>query len=179
MILGGVYIGGCAIPGVMATKAIPDERARLATIMIVPMMNCLAKVPLYLILIGAYFGDAGGFAMFFIATVTLFMALPVAKLLSMTVLKNRPSAPFIMEMPPYHIPTLYGTLRRAGERIWLFMKKIVTVVAAVAVVVFVLINYPGLSEKRQAHYLEMQDTAVAAFMKDVNKTEFKDRKSVV
>ncbi len=173
MILGGVYIGGCAIPGVMATKAIPDERARLATIMIVPMMNCLAKVPLYLILIGAYFGDAGGFAMFFIATVTLFMALPVAKLLSMTVLKNRPSAPFIMEMPPYHIPTLYGTLRRAGERIWLFMKKIVTVVAAVAVVVFVLINYPGLSEKRQAHYLEMQDTAVAAFMKDVNKTEFK------
>ena len=55
----------------------------------------------------------------------------------------------------------------------MFMKKIVTVVAAVAVVVFVLINYPGLSEKRQAHYLEMQDTAVAAFMKDVNKTEFK------
>ena len=59
MILGGVYVGGCAIPGVMATKAIPDERARLATIMIVPMMNCLAKVPLYLILIGAYFADVG------------------------------------------------------------------------------------------------------------------------
>jgi len=173
MILGGVYVGGCAIPGVMATKAIPDERARLATIMIVPMMNCLAKVPLYLILIGAYFADAGGFAMFFIATVTLFMALPVAKLLSLTVLKKQPSAPFIMEMPPYHIPTAGGVLRRAGERIWLFLKKIVTVVAAVAVVVFVLINYPGLPEKRQAHYEEMQNAAVMKFMKDVDKTELK------
>ncbi|QJB56948.1 ferrous iron transport protein B [Pseudodesulfovibrio sp. zrk46] len=173
MILGGVYVGGCAIPGVMATKAIPDERARLATIMIVPMMNCLAKVPLYLILIGAYFADVGGFAMFFIATVTLFMALPVAKLLSLTVLKKQPSAPFIMEMPPYHIPTMGGTVRRAGERIWLFLKKIVTVVAAVAVVVFVLINYPGLPESRQAHYAEMQSAAVKSFMKDVNKSGYK------
>ncbi|MBI9080087.1 MAG: ferrous iron transport protein B [Pseudodesulfovibrio sp.] len=174
LILGGVYVGGCAIPGVMATKAIPDERARLATIMIVPMMNCLAKVPLYLILIGAYFPDVAGVAMFFIATVTLFMALPVAKILSITVLKKRPSAPFIMEMPPYHIPTITGVLRRAIERVWLFMKKIVTVVAAVAVVVFVLINYPGLTSSRTAYYEDMQDTAVAVFMKDVNKTEFKD-----
>lgn len=173
MILGGVYVGGCAIPAVMATKAIPDERARLATIMIVPMMNCLAKVPLYLILIGAYFADVAGFAMFFIATVTLFMALPIAKLLSITVLKKQPSAPFIMEMPPYHIPTVTGILRRAGERVWLFLKKIVTVVAAVAVVVFVLINYPGLPEKRQAHYVETQNAAVAAFMKDVGKTGYK------
>ncbi|MEF2232166.1 MAG: ferrous iron transport protein B [Pseudodesulfovibrio sp.] len=175
MILGGVYVGGCAIPGVMATKAIPDERARLATIMIVPMMNCLAKVPLYLILIGAYFAEAGGLAMFFIATVTLFMALPVAKVLSMTVLRNRESAPFIMEMPPYHLPTIGGVLRRAVERVWLFLKKIVTVVAAVAVVVFVLINYPGLPQARLDHYRAMEDKAMAGFMKDVARTDYKGR----
>jgi ferrous iron transport protein B len=175
MILGGVYVGGCAIPGVMATKAIPDERARLATIMIVPMMNCLAKVPLYLILIGAYFADVGGLAMFFIATVTLFIALPVAKALTLTVLRNQPSAPFIMEMPPYHLPTVVGVLRRAFERVWLFLKKIVTVVAAVAVVVFVLINYPGLTDSRLEHYQAMQDTAVDGFMAQVDKTGYQDR----
>lgn len=175
MILGGVYVGGCAIPGVMATKAIPDERARLATIMIVPMMNCLAKVPLYLILIGAYFADVAGLAMFFIATVTLFMALPVSKLLTLTVLKKHPSAPFIMEMPPYHLPTVTGVLRRAVERVWLFLKKIVTVVAAVAVVVFVLINYPGLSSSKEAHFEKMERVALASFMKDVEKTEFRGR----
>ena len=173
MILGGVYVGGCAIPGVMATKAIPDERARLATILIIPMMNCLAKVPLYLILISAYFADMAGLAMFFIATVTLFMALPVAKLLSITVLKKRASAPFIMEMPPYHMPTLGGVLRRAIERIWLFVKKIVTVVAAVAVIVFVLINFPNLPEDRQTYYNEARDKAVYSFVQQVEKTEFK------
>jgi len=172
LILGGVYVGGCAIPGVMATKAIPDERARLATILIVPMMNCLAKVPLYLLLISAYFADRGGLAMFFIATVTLFMALPVAKILSMTVLRKRPSAPFIMEMPPYHLPTVGGVLRRAIERIWLFLKKIVTVVVAVAVVVFMLINYPGLPRERQDLYDAGQQAATEAFMQDVNKTSF-------
>lgn len=172
MILGGIYVGGCAIPGVMATKAIPDERARLATILIVPMMNCLAKVPLYLILISAYFADVGGMVMFFIATVTLFMALPVAKFLSLTVLRNKPSAPFIMEMPPYHIPSVMGVLSRAWERVWLFMKKIVTVVAAVAVVVFVLINFPGLSVDRMAYYQGVSDAAIAKFVKDVDKTQY-------
>ncbi|WP_319542491.1 ferrous iron transport protein B [uncultured Pseudodesulfovibrio sp.] len=172
MILGGVYVGGCAIPGVMATKAIPDERARLATILIIPMMNCLAKVPLYLILIGAYFADMAGWAMFFIATVTLFMALPVAKLLSLTVLRKHDSAPFIMEMPPYHLPTISGILRRAFERIWLFMKKIVTVVAAVAVIVFALINFPGLSDDRHAHYAAMRDKALTAFVERVDATGY-------
>lgn len=173
LILGGVYVGGCAIPGVMATKAIPDERARLATILIVPMMNCLAKVPLYLILIGAYFSEQAGLAMFFIATVTLFMALPVAKVLSLTVLSKRASAPFIMEMPPYHLPTIDGVLRRATERIWLFVKKIITVVVAVAVVIFVLINFPGLSKERMAHYEAKRDVAVSKFMQAVDKTAYK------
>ncbi len=175
LILGGVYVGGCAIPGVMATKAIPDERARLTTIMIVPMMNCLAKVPLYLILIDAYFSDVSGLAMFFIATVTLFMALPVAKLLSMTVLSKFESAPFIMEMPPYHMPAILGVLRRAFERIWLFLKKIVTFVAAIAVVVFVLINYPGLSTSRMAHYENLRDMSVSSFINQVEQTQFKGK----
>lgn len=170
LILGGVYVGGCAIPGVMATKAIPDERARLATILTVPLMNCLAKVPLYLILISAYFADQAGLAMFFIATVTMFMALPIAKLLSLTVLSGYESAPFIMEMPPYHLPTLAGILRRAFERIWLFLKKIVTVVAAVALVVFGLIYFPGIPQDRLDHYEKQEQVAVAKFMKAVDKT---------
>jgi ferrous iron transport protein B len=175
LILGGVYVGGCAIPAVMATKAIPDERARLATILVAPMMNCLAKVPLYLILIGAYFADQAGLAMFFIATVTLFMALPVAKALSLTVLRRRESAPFIMEMPPYHLPTVGGVLRRALERVWLFVKKIVTVVVAVAVIVFMLINFPNLGRERLADYAARQDAATAAFMAEVEKTAYKDQ----
>ncbi|WP_290918581.1 ferrous iron transport protein B [Halodesulfovibrio sp.] len=172
LILGGVYVGGCAIPGVMATKAIPDERARLTTLMVVPMMNCLAKVPLYLILISAYFSNHAGIAMFFIATVTLFMALPVAKILSLTVLSKYESAPFIMEMPAYHLPTVSGVLRRAVERMWLFVKKIVTVVIAVAVIVFMLINFPNLSKEVREDFAQKEQKAIEKLLNVTSETSF-------
>ena len=175
LILGGVYVGGCAIPAVMATRAIPDEKARLATILVAPMMNCLAKVPLYLIMIGAFFSNTAlesTLAMFFIATVTLFMALPVAKVLTLTVLKGKASAPFIMEMPPYHLPTARTVLTRTIERIWLFVKKIITVILMVAIVIFALISFPSLNKERQAVYQEGADKAVSAFLKAVDKTGF-------
>ena len=175
LILGGVYVGGCAIPAVMATKAIPDEKARLATILITPMMNCLAKVPLYLILITAYFTENSGLAMFFIATVTLLMALPVAKALSLTLLRGKESAPFIMEMPPYHMPTFRGVFSRTIERIWVFIKKIVTVVLAVAIIIFALITFPGLDAERAAHYSDGAETALDAFLADAEKTAYAGR----
>lgn len=159
LVLGGVYVGGCAVPGVMACRAVPDERARLATILVVPMMNCLAKVPLYILLIGIYFTAYKGQAMFFIATITVLMALITAKLLNLTVLKEKESAPFIMEMPPYHAPTAGNIIRRAVERTWLYVKKITTVVAAVSVILFVLMQFPGVSDERMA---DLQAGAVAA-----------------
>ncbi|MBN2232623.1 MAG: ferrous iron transport protein B [Deltaproteobacteria bacterium] len=164
MVLGGVYIGGCAVPAIMSTKGIPDERARLATILIIPMLNCLAKIPLYILLVHAYFPAHKGVAMFFVATISLFMALPVAKILSLTVLRDRDTAPFLMEMPAYHLPTIRGVLGRAVERTWLFVKKIVTVVAAVAVVVFVLLQYPGLSAVQQDDYTGRGRAALARFV---------------
>ncbi len=167
MVLGGIYVGGCAVPGVMATKGIPDERARLATIMIIPLLNCLAKVPLYVLMINIYFVEQKGLAMFFIATISLLIALPVAKILTLTVLKNRDTAPFIMEMPPYHIPTIRGVLGRAVERVWLFIRKIITIVAAIAVIIFVLLQFPGISDERQAYYSEEKEKAIATFYKKI------------
>jgi len=172
MVLGGVYVGGCAVPAVMSTKGIPDDRARLATILIIPMLNCMAKLPLYILLVNAYFPGHKGLAMFFISTITLFMALPVAKILSMTVLKNRETAPFIMEMPSYHLPTVKGVLGRALERTWLFVRKIVTIVAAVAVIVFVLLRFPGLNEQQEADYAQRAGQAVAAFQDALQGTPY-------
>lgn len=167
MVLGGIYVGGCAVPAIMATKGIPDERARFATTMIIPMLNCLAKIPLYILMINIYFAQHKGLAMMFMATVTIFMALPVAKILSLTILKDKETAPFIMEMPPYHLPTIRGVLGRAMERIWLFLKKIVTIVAAVAIVIFVLMQFPGLTEDSKAHYAGETKIAKASFYKKI------------
>ncbi|MFW5838110.1 MAG: ferrous iron transport protein B, partial [Desulfovibrionaceae bacterium] len=172
LVLGGVYVGGCAVPGVMACRAVPDERARLATILVVPMMNCLAKVPLYILLIGVYFAASKGPAMFFIATITILMALTTSKLLNMSVLKSKETAPFIMEMPPYHRPTAHAVLRRGVERVWLYVKKITTVVAAVAVVLFVLMQFPGLSGEQKTSLEARQQIALEQFFKAAQKSEY-------
>ena len=167
MVLSGAVVGGCVVPGVMSTKGIPDEKSRLATILTLPMLNCLAKVPLYILLINAYFAGDKSTVMFFISTISLLFVLPVAKMLSMTVLRGRSTAPFIMELPPYHIPTLRGVLGRAVERVWLYIRKIVTVVAAVAVVLFVMLQFPGVDDESMAAFEARKNTAVSSFLGSV------------
>jgi ferrous iron transport protein B len=172
MVLGGIYVGGCAVPGVMACKGIPDERSRLATILIIPLLNCMAKLPLYILLINIYFAASKAWAMFFISTISLLLVLPISKILTLTVLKNKPTAPFVMEMPPYHVPTLRGVLTRAVERVWLFIRKITTIVAAVAVVVFILMQYPGISSQSMDNYREKGSKAITAFLDQIKDTEY-------
>ena len=163
LILGGVFAGGCAVPGVMATKGIPDTRARMATIFAVPFMNCLAKVPLYTLLLGIFFVENKSLMMFYISTMTIIFALLVSKLLTVTVLRGQETSPFVMELPHYHLPTLQGVLRRAFDRTWQYIKKVGTIVIAVAVVVFTLLQFPGLSDERQARFARQAQAAVERF----------------
>lgn len=172
LILGGVYVGGCAIPGIVATRAISDERARLTTILIVPMMNCLAKVPLYLLMVSGFFAAEAGSTMFFMGTITLLIALIVAKVLNLTLLRGHPSAPFLLELPAYHMPILRNVLQETILRVWTFIKKILTVVLAVSIVVFVLVSYPDISKETKEHFLNEQHKVENAFMAVVQQTSF-------
>ena len=164
-ILGGVFAGGCAVPGVMSTKGIPDERSRMATILTVPYMNCLAKVPFYTLLINVFFAPYKSWAMLFLSTFTIFVALLVARLLTATLLKSMETAPFVMELPKYHPPTFFGVGQRAVERTWQYVKKVGSIVVAVSVCVFTLLQFPGLSDEKTAQFQYEMDQAVAAFHK--------------
>ncbi len=172
LVLGGAMVGGCAVPGVMATKGIADERARMATILTVPYMNCLAKVPFYTLLLGAFFKPDMALMMFFISTVTLFVAFIVAKLLTVSVLKTRETAPFVMELPPYHMPTFKGVIIRAAQRVWVYIKKVVTIVLAVAIVLFAMLQFPGLDEQTQAKYDNKAQVALNTFDKKAQKSKY-------
>nr|WP_320192315.1 ferrous iron transport protein B [uncultured Desulfobacter sp.] len=172
MVLGGIYVGGCAVPGVMSCKGIPDERSRLTTILIIPMLNCLAKVPLYVLLINIYFSAHKGLAMFFISTISLLMVLPVSKLLTTTVLKDKPTSPFVMEMPPYHMPTFRGVVGRALERVWMFIKKITSIVVALAVVIFILLQFPGITPERKTYFQAKKDQAITKFRTSIAQTPY-------
>ncbi len=163
LVLGGAMVGGCAVPGVMATKGIADDRARMATILTVPYMNCLAKVPFYTLLLGAFFKPDMALMMFFISTVTVFIALIVAKLLTTTILKTRETAPFVMELPPYHLPTFKGVIIRASQRVWVYIYKVITIVLAVAIILFAMLQFPGLSENSKIEYELQSQKALQTF----------------
>lgn len=174
-ILGGVFAGGCAVPGVMSTKGIPDEQSRMATILTVPYMNCLAKIPFYALLVNVFFAPYKSWAMLFLSTITIFVALLVAKLLTATVLKSKETAPFVMELPNYHPPTFFGVGQRAIERTWQYIKKVGSIVIAVSVCVFTLLQFPGLSDERIVHYDNEINKAVATFHEKIEKSKYADQ----
>ncbi|MFA7083870.1 MAG: ferrous iron transport protein B [Arcobacteraceae bacterium] len=172
LVLGGAMVGGCAVPGVMATKGIADDRARMATILTVPYMNCLAKVPFYTLILGAFFKPDMSIMMFFISTVTIFTALIVAKIITSTFLKTRETAPFVMELPPYHLPTVKGVILSAAQRVWIYIYKVLTIVLAVAIVLFALLQFPGISKQSQEQYDSELEKSLTSFDKKVKKSSY-------
>ena len=167
LILGGVLVGGCAVPGVMATRAMKDEKARLVTILIMPLMNCLAKIPFYVLIVGLFFASHKGLVLFGISLFSFTVALVMAKLFSRYLVKGE-AAPFVMELPTYHIPTVRGVIRRSIERVWLFVKKIVTIVAVVMVGVWFFVTFPGIGLEREAFYDTQLADAETKLMRTVS-----------
>jgi len=158
MIVSGGISGGCAVPGVMATRTIKDPKARLATILTVPMMNCGAKLPVYGLLIAAFFAARQAGMMFALTLISWSLVLLAALILRRTVLKGE-QAPFVMELPPYRLPTLKGLLIHTWERTWQYVRKAGTVILAVSVVMWALMTFPGPSREEEAAWRVKVDSA--------------------
>jgi ferrous iron transport protein B len=142
-IISGGIPGGCAVPGVMAARTLRSPKERLATILTAPFMVCGAKVPVFILLVAAFFPQSAGNAMFWITLVGWAMALLVAKGLRMTLLKGEPT-PFLMELPPYRMPTLRGVLLHTWERAWQYIKKAGTVILAISILFWAAMTFPQL-----------------------------------
>jgi len=149
LIVGGGISGGCAVPGIMATRTLKDPKARLATILVVPFMNCGAKLPVYSVLIGAFFAGQQATMLFALTIVSWSLALLAAKFLRWAVLPGEQS-PFVMELPPYRTPTLKGLLIHTWERTWQYAKKAGTLILGVSVLMWALMSFPGLPQGQEA-----------------------------
>ncbi|BEQ14594.1 ferrous iron transport protein B [Desulfoferula mesophila] len=159
MIVSGGISGGCAVPGVMAARTLKDPKARLATILTVPMMNCGAKLPVYALLIGAFFAAQQAQMLFALTLVSWGLALVAARVLRWTVLKGD-TAPFVMELPPYRLPTLRGLLIHTWERTWQYIKKAGTVILGISILMWALMSFPALPEERAAAWEAKAEAAV-------------------
>ncbi|UCE85165.1 MAG: ferrous iron transporter B, partial [Deltaproteobacteria bacterium] len=139
----------CAVPGIMATRTIPSPRNRLVTILVAPLMTCSARLPVYTLLIAAFVpaGTVWGFlGLQGLALLALYLSGAIAALVVAAVLKRTlvtgEGLPFYMELPPYRLPTL----RLLVSQIWgsarAFLKRAGTIILAVSIVLFFLLNYP-------------------------------------
>lgn len=159
-IVSGGIAGGCAVPGIMAARTLRSPKEKLATILTAPFMSCGAKVPVFILLTAVFFPESEATAMFLLTMAGWVMALLVSKLLRSTVLSG-PSTPFVMELPPYRLPTLKGVAIHTWERTWQYIKKAGTVILAVSILLWAAMTYPGLPEDRQANF-DAQIAAVEA-----------------
>ncbi|MGI9015189.1 MAG: ferrous iron transport protein B [Phycisphaerales bacterium] len=136
----------CAIPGVMSARTIDDPKARLVTILIAPLMSCSARLPVYVLLIGAFieplYGPAmAGFALVAMHMVGLFFAIPIAWIFRKTMMRG-PRVPFVMEMPPYRAPQLRNVIWRMWQSALKFLKRAGTIIFAMTIIIWALSSFP-------------------------------------
>ena len=133
---------GCTVPAVMATRTLSSRRDRLVTMLIAPLMSCGARLPVYILLAGAFFRpEVAGNVIFSVYLLGILMAVVMAKLFRKVVLPGPPT-PFVLELPPYRLPTLRGVLIHMWERGWLYLKKAGTVILAISIVIWALSTFP-------------------------------------
>ncbi|OIP36954.1 MAG: ferrous iron transport protein B [Deltaproteobacteria bacterium CG2_30_63_29] len=147
----------CAVPGIMATRVIPDPKSRLTTILVAPFMTCSARLPVYGLLIAAFIPAAriGGilnlqgltlFGLYLLGALSAFLAAAVFR---RGLLRDK-TYPFYMELPPYRFPTPMVVLQQAWRGVWMFVRKAGTVILAVSVILWALLTLPLSDEEAEA-----------------------------
>ncbi|MBN2688464.1 MAG: ferrous iron transport protein B [Deltaproteobacteria bacterium] len=159
-IVSGGIAGGCAVPGVMATRTLKSPRERLATLLTAPFMNCGAKLPVFALLIAAFFEKHEAMMMLVITLISWMGALLIAKLLRSTIIKGE-AMPFVMELPPYRLPTFRGLAIHTWERTWQYIKKAGTIILAISVILWAMMTFPGLPDSQRQEF-DKERTAVMA-----------------
>ena len=132
---------GCNVPAIMATRTIEDRKSRLLTMLVIPMMSCSARIPTYMILIGAFFSRQAALILTALYAFGMIMAVLMAKLFSRFVVKGE-SLPFVMELPPYRMPTAKAVLRHTWEKGKEYLKKMGTIILGASIIVWALGYFP-------------------------------------
>jgi ferrous iron transport protein B len=132
---------GCNVPAIMASRTLESEKDRILTILITPFMSCSAKLPVYIVLAGAFFGPRAGTVIFIIYLVGIAASIATGRLFRSTLLRGI-DAPFVMELPPYRVPMLKSLVIHMWDRGKIFIKKMGKIILAGSIVIWVLTALP-------------------------------------
>jgi ferrous iron transport protein B len=155
---------GCGVPAIYATRTLENERDRILTGLLVPLMSCAARLPVYVVFGLAFFGANAGRLIWAMYALGIVIAVLVGAIFSRTILPKDKDAAFVLELPPYRMPTLRGLLIHTWDRSSGFVKKAGTVILAVTVVLWFLLNLPwGVEDQRDSLFGEVSATIAPVF----------------
>jgi ferrous iron transport protein B len=155
---------GCNVPGIMAARSIESPSSRIITVLISPFISCSARLPVYILFVGAFFPGHASLVLISIYVVGILVAALTA-LLMRKVLFRRDDTPFVMELPPYRLPTARTTLRHMWDKGRQYLRKMGGIILAASIVVWMLSYYPRGAEGGGRSYLERIGLAVEPVMR--------------
>lgn len=156
---------GCTVPAIMATRTLESRKDRLITMLVSPFMSCSARLPIYLTFTGIFFSKHQSTVVFSIYVIGIAAAIGMAMLFKSTILKGE-SSPFVLELPPYRPPMVKETLRFAGSKSLMFLKRAGTIIFIVVLVIWALATFPaGVEYGSKESYAGVIGSTVAPLMK--------------
>ena len=152
---------GCAVPAIYATRTMANGRDRLLTALLVPFMSCSAKLPVYLVFAMAFFGARAGLVIWLLYVLGIAIAVVIGFIFSRTILKKDENTAFVLELPPYRLPTAKSLLLHTWTNTWEFVRKAGTVLLIFSIGLWFLLNIPWGVESRQESLYGQVSSAVA------------------
>jgi len=150
---------GCSVPAIMATRILENRRTRLTTMMVIPLFSCGARLPIYALIIPAFFAPVWhGPIMWMMYIIGVLFAVLLALLLRNTLFKGE-AIPFVMELPPYRMPTLRSLMLHMWDRGWQYLQKAGTVILGISILLWAASTYPKIPEDKLVGMDEQQQQA--------------------
>lgn len=161
---------GCNVPAIMATRTIEDRKSRLITMLVNPLMSCSARLPIYLVMIGAFFPNCASFMLLCIYTAGILLAVIMARIFSKFLVKGEDS-PFVMELPPYRMPTSKSIMRHTWEKGAQYLKKMGGIIMIASIIIWFLgyyqqhDAYESVAEQQENSYIGQIGKAIEPVIK--------------
>ncbi len=133
---------GCNVPAIMATRTIDNRRDRLVAILVNPFISCSARLPVFILFTGAFFGEHAGTALFGVYMVSIGVSLGAALLLSKTIIRGANTSPFLLELPPYRVPTVASVSTHMMSNASEFLKKVGGIIVVGSIIIWFLQAFP-------------------------------------
>ncbi len=168
---------GCNVPAIMSTRAIEDKNNRLLTILINPFMSCSARLPVYLLIIGAVFPNKRGTILFLVYLTGIFIAVVMSLFFKKTLFKSE-DTPFVMELPPYRMPTLRSTLKHMWSKGSQYLRKMGGVILVASIILWALGYFPRNIEHSQQLLNKKQEISTTIGELKTNNETFKQEEIV-